>query len=131
MKKKVFFAALVAATTLFTASCSKDDGESENVVTITFSDLALDADSYWNGSDESGEFTSGIATFSNSFTDWGEGFTSWSGFGYSNQNDTATAGYTNEFSVYTASANANGIFALATYRAMILRRLSLLTSLLR
>jgi hypothetical protein len=113
MKKKVFFAALVAATTLFATSCSKDEGEpAENVVTITFSDLTLAANSYWNGSDESGGFTSGIATFNNSFTNWGGGFISWSGFGYSNQNDTATAGYGNQFSVYTTSANANGIFAV-------------------
>ena len=112
MKKQAFFAALIAAA-LATASCSsKGCEEPESIATITFSDLALAADSRWNGSDESGGFTSGIAAFSNSFTDWGGGYTSWSGFGYSNQNDTATAGYANEFSVYTASANANGTFAV-------------------
>jgi len=110
MKKKLFFAALAAAATLFTVSCGKEDAE--NVVAINFSDLTLAADSYWNGSDNSGKFTSGIAEFSNSFTDWGGGFISWNGFAYSNKNDTATADYTNEFSVYTTSANTNGIFAV-------------------
>ena len=49
-----------------------------------FDDLALGAESYWNGSDNSGGFASGQASFDNSFTDWGGGFVSWEGFAYSN-----------------------------------------------
>ena len=113
MKRKLFFAALIAATTLFAAACSKDDDNGrERLEVINFSDLTLEPNSYWDGSDGSGGFTSGTATFANTFTDWGGGFTSWSGFGYSNQNDTETAGFGNQFSVYTATANANGIFAV-------------------
>lgn len=49
-----------------------------------FDDLTLAAESYWNGSDYSGGFTSGNASFNNTFTDWGDGYTSWEGFAYSN-----------------------------------------------
>ena len=49
-----------------------------------FDDLSLAAESYWNGSDSSGGFASGSASFNNSFTDWGDGYISWEGFAYSN-----------------------------------------------
>ena len=110
MKTKVFFAALVAATALFTAACSEDDGV---VATsrITFSDTnpKLDSNSYWNGSDLRGKFTSLRATFSNSYD---TAYHSWSGFAYSNQNDIDSAGYGNQYSVYTATTNTNGTFAV-------------------
>ncbi|MBP5499645.1 MAG: DUF4465 domain-containing protein [Bacteroidales bacterium] len=48
-----------------------------------FEDLGLSAESYWNGADGSGSFTSGDYTFVNNFTDWGEYGTSWDGFAYS------------------------------------------------
>ena len=57
-----------------------------------FDDLALSSESYWNGSDESGGFSSGGAFFNNSFTDWGGGAVSWEGFAYSNITDTAADG---------------------------------------
>ena len=53
----------------------------------TFEDLALPAESYWDGSDLSGCFTSGGYLFVNNFTDWG-GYTSWDGFAYSNTTST-------------------------------------------
>ncbi len=63
-----------------------------------FDDLPLATESFWNGSDLAGEFTSGGATFFNSFnTTW----MSWDGWAYSNQTDTATPGYTNEYSAFT------------------------------
>ncbi len=63
--------------------------------TITFDDLPPGAEGYWNGSDESGGFTSGGATFHNAYdTTWG----SWSGFAYSNHTDTATPGWGNQYS---------------------------------
>ena len=49
-----------------------------------FDDLSLSPESYWNGSGGLGGFTSGSASFNNTFTDWGGGFTSWEGFAYSN-----------------------------------------------
>ena len=63
---------------------------------------ALTADTFWNGSDGTGGFYNGNAWFTNTFTDWGGGFTSWSGFAYSNMQDTVTQNYSNEFSAITA-----------------------------
>lgn len=66
--------------------------------TIDFEDLTLPgADSEWDGSDESGGFTSGSAFFSNYYnTAWG----SWSGFAYSNHTDNVTSGFGNQYSSY-------------------------------
>lgn len=57
---------------------------------------------YWNGSDESGDFTVNGVTFPNTFTvsPWG---TSWAGFAYSNTTDTTTAGFGNQYSAYPGS----------------------------
>jgi len=61
----------------------------------TLEELTLSSESFWNGSDESGQFASGEAVFRNAYnTDWG----SWSGFAYSNMTDTTTAGYGNQYS---------------------------------
>ncbi len=71
--------------------------EAENEV-ATFDDLALNPDSYWNGSDGSGGFTTGPATFSNTYNpDW----FSWSGWAYSNMQDNTTPGYINQYSAIT------------------------------
>jgi hypothetical protein len=50
-----------------------------------FEDLSLTSQSYWNGSDSSGGFTSGAARFSNNYDTM---FDSWDGFAYSNKRDT-------------------------------------------
>jgi len=68
---------------------------------------------YWNGSDESGEFSVNGVTFPNTFTDFGGGFTSWSGFAYSNTTDTTTPGFGNQYSAYPGS----GAFGSSTYAA--------------
>jgi hypothetical protein len=67
----------------------------------TFNDLTLDANSYWNGSDGTGGFNSGVAHFSNTYDNT---YFSWNGFAYSSMNDTSTAGYTNQYSAYTRDA---------------------------
>jgi hypothetical protein len=78
-----------------------------------FENLPLVADTFWNGSDGSGLFTSGDASFTNKFVDWGGGFTSWSGFSYSNKRDTLTQSYTNEYSAMTAlGVNASDKYAV-------------------
>jgi len=64
----------------------------------TFGELSLDPESYWNGSDETGEFTSGPARFFNAYSS--EYFT-WSGWAYSNTSDVSTAGFTNQYSAFT------------------------------
>ncbi len=81
---------------------------------IDFEDLTLPTDSFWNGSDQSGGFTSGNAYFSNSFTDWGNGITSWSGFAYSNMLDTVIQSYSNQYSCYAGTQTPNStIFGLS------------------
>jgi len=71
-----------------------------NAATATFDDLALPAESYWNGSDGSGGFSSGGAHFGNNYNaDWA----SWDGFSYSNLTDTATEGIAAQYNAITGS----------------------------
>ncbi len=66
----------------------------------TFEDLNLPSESYWNGSDESGGFSSGGAHFGNNYNaDWA----SWDGFSYSNLTDTATPGIAAQYNAITGS----------------------------
>ncbi len=82
---------------------------------IDLEDLSLGPSSstasYWNGSDGSGGFTSGGAAFNNAYNStWG----SWSGWSYSNVNNTTTAGYTNQYAAYTGTdAGGSGIYGVA------------------
>ena len=56
-----------------------------NADTATLEDLDLPAESYWNGSDGSGGFTSAGVHFGNNYNaEWD----SWDGFSYSNITDT-------------------------------------------
>lgn len=86
--------------------------------TITFDDLTLAPNSYWNGPDTNGttvagpygdviqgSFSSHGVTFGNSYdTTYG----SWSGFAYSNTDDTTTPGFGNQFSAYSGSGRGLG-----------------------
>jgi hypothetical protein len=68
--------------------------------TVTFDELPLPAESYWNGSDGSGGFSSGGAHFSNSYNaDW----SSWDGFSYSNLTDTTMQGIDAQYNVIAGS----------------------------
>ncbi len=69
----------------------------------TFDDLTLPDESFWNGSDGSGGFTSGSAFFSNSFTDWAGGVTSWEGFSYSNITDRTACGIDSQYNAIAGS----------------------------
>ncbi len=76
----------------------------------TFDDLTLAPNSHWGGagSGETG-FTNGDAYFPHT-----SGSNSWSGFVYSNINNTATAGYTNQFAAYTGTdVSGSGNYALS------------------
>ena len=64
-----------------------------------FNDLTLTENSYWNGSDHSGGFTSNSVTYANNYN---PDYFSWSGFAYSNMEDDSTAGFTNQYSAITA-----------------------------
>ena len=61
-------------------------------------DLNLAEDTFYNGSDNAGSFTSGGFTFQNSYNaEW----ESWTGFAASSKTDTATAGWGNQYSAIT------------------------------
>ena len=57
---------------------------------VDFEDLSLAPNSYWNGSDNSGGFTSRGAYFNNSYD---QDYGSWDGWSYSNVVNTTTPGY--------------------------------------
>ena len=79
-----------------------------------FDDLPLTAESYWNGADNSGGFSSGIASFDNSFTDWGGGVTSWEDFAYSNlsQEIPPLTGFTAQYTAIPGTAQSDSNYAL-------------------
>lgn len=62
---------------------------------IDFSDLSLSPESYYNGSDGAGQFSTGGATFNN---DYDSEYGSWGGWAYSNVSDTETTGWDNQYS---------------------------------
>ena len=69
-----------------------------------FEDLSLAPNSFWNGADGSGGFTSGDVFFVNTYnTTYG----SWDGFAYSNKVDITTPGYGNQYSAITGSGVAD------------------------
>lgn len=71
---------------------------------IDFEDLDLGAESYWNGSDGSGAFTSVGAAFSNTYdAQW----QSWDGFSYSNLTDNTTEGFAGQYSAIAGSGALN------------------------
>ena len=63
-----------------------------------FEDLSLTAESYWNGSDESGGFISGSVYFKNNYDST---YGSWDGFAYSNITDTLSSGWTAQYNAIT------------------------------
>ena len=68
--------------------------------TVDFEDLTLPAvDTFYNGADGAGQFTSSSAVFGNSFEDFGT-YIVWSGFAYSNMTDNTTAGFGNQYSSF-------------------------------
>jgi len=70
----------------------------------TFEDLSLGPESYWNGSDGSGGFTSGSAHFNNNYNaQWG----AWEGFSYSNITDTVTGGFAGLYNAITGQGEGN------------------------
>nr|WP_238710549.1 DUF4465 domain-containing protein [Oceanipulchritudo coccoides] len=68
---------------------------------------------YYNGSDGAGGFTSEGAFLKNTFTDFGGGFTGWTGWSYSTTSDTETAGFGNQYSSYVGVAAEGSAYAVA------------------
>jgi len=69
----------------------------------TFDDLSLAAESYWNGSDGSGGFSSGSAYFNNNYN---ATYMSWDGFAYSNITDTTSSGWTAQYNAITGGGQS-------------------------
>ena len=69
--------------------------------TVTFEDLTLDPESFYNGSDAVGGFESSSVEFNTFYDD--TFFPTWEGFAYSNTTDTTTPGFTNQYSAITGS----------------------------
>ncbi len=113
MNTSLFAATLVAASLMST-------GAHAALTISTFDDLTLSAGSqFLPGATTS--FTSGAATFNHDFTDWGGGCC-WSGWTYSNQTDTTTPGFENQFSAYAGSgAGGSANYALAYLGSPVIR----------
>ncbi len=69
---------------------------------VTFEDLPLAPNSYWNGAPHDGDntFTSNGFVFHNNYN---ASWDSWEGFAYSSMTDTTTPGYTNQYSAATGA----------------------------
>ena len=81
--------------------------------TIGFEDFgaSLAAESFNNGSDGSGGFSTNSLTFNNNFN---PEFGSWSGWSISNTTDTTTPGFTNQYSAFTGvGANQSDTYGVA------------------
>lgn len=78
---------------------------------IDFGDLSLLPESYNNGADEAGGFSTGGAGFSNVHdSQWG----SWGGWSYSNVSNNSTPGWDNQYAAITgAGLGPNGIYGVA------------------
>ena len=99
MQRLVLPAAAVAAAFLSTSAPA---------TVVSFEDLGLGAST--NRENLTPGFTSGGATFANTWTDWGT-YTGWNGFAQSTRTDTTTPGWTNQFS----SFSGGGAGGSATY----------------
>lgn len=100
--KKFLFSALFAFPLFLGAQTSS---------TVTFEDLTLAVDTFYNGSDNAGHFVSDGATFNNTYD---AEYAMWSGgFAYSNMRNDSTAGFTNMYSASPASgAESSSTYAL-------------------
>ncbi|AFZ27259.1 hypothetical protein Cylst_5225 [Cylindrospermum stagnale PCC 7417] len=88
---------------------------------VDFEDLTLSSESFYNGADGAGGFTSQGAFFNNNYNPT---FQSWSGWSYSNTTDTTTPGFLNQYSAYTGggfngSSNYGVAFTFAPGSAYI------------
>jgi hypothetical protein len=107
--KKIYISLLCAAM-VSTTSVAQSVADIE--------DLGLAAESFWNGADGSGSFTSGDFTFVNNFADWGEYGTSWDGFAYSTMTATTYASLDDQYNcVVGHGVNDSKTFAVFYYNS--------------
>lgn len=72
-----------------------------DIVTSNFEDLALNQESYYNGSDDAASFESEDLQYNNLYDDTYGPY--WEGFAYSNTTDTTTFDYMNQYSAIPGS----------------------------
>ena len=83
----------------------------------TFENINLTTDTFKNGSDLTGGFTSGNATFANHY-DTSFGYISWDGFSISNKRDTVSQGFTNQYAAITGKGvNNSANYAVGYYNS--------------
>lgn len=98
MKKKSF--TFWVAIFLVTLALAQPEHSGETIVS-DFHNLTLAPESFWNGADGTGMFTSGLVRFYNDHNpDWGV----WSGWAYSNVSDNETPGFMNQYGAITGGA---------------------------
>jgi len=88
LRNLIWFIAVVAMVNLTNADM------------VTFEDLTLSDQSFWNGSDSSGGFRSGSAFFNNNYNPT---YDSWDGFSYSNITDTTASDFAAQYNAITGS----------------------------
>jgi hypothetical protein len=79
---------------------------------VTFETVPLSPSGYWNGSGGGGPLVLEGATFNNNYN---SEFDYWSGFAVSNQTDTTTPGYLNQYSAFTGGGVASAKYAVGYY----------------
>ena len=72
-------------------------------------DLSLAPESYWNGADGSGGFTSRGLSYRNSYD---ATYYSWDGFAYSNITDDTTQGYSGQYNAITGAAHSGANYGV-------------------
>jgi hypothetical protein len=99
MKKLLLPLFITSIAIIVLSACGKDEKVTKTDA-ISFEEIVLNDEGYYNGSDGSGGFTSGNAIFK---TNYSNDFNSWSGFAVSNNTDTITPDYTNQYSSIAGS----------------------------
>ncbi len=77
----------------------------KNYLVSNFQDLELADESFENGAGIAGSFSSGVFDFHN---DYNAEWNSWSGWAFSNQTDSTTIGFSNQFSSFASGGVAGG-----------------------
>jgi hypothetical protein len=102
---------MVVALVLALAGVAGLAGASRADILIGFDEFSLTANSCWSGADGSGGFTSQGAYFNNVYD---HVYGSWSGWAYSNVNNTTDPGYGNQYAAYAGTGvGGSGNYAVA------------------
>jgi len=115
--KKIYINILAIGIILFYAKV--------NAQTIsTFENITLAVDTFKNGSDRLGGFTSGNAFFVNHYDTV---YKSWDGFAISDKRDSTTSGYGNQYSALAATGyNNSANYAVGYYSSFLPMRIKLI-----